>query len=308
MSHSVLHPVLYTPATTEVHKQLDLVNRNRKEVPVWTMVLCTEDAIREADVPQALDTLRAVLAGKDPNSGVAVYVRVRNADVLKRLLDLPNVDRLRGFVIPKADPATFPSYADQLAGTDFRLMPILESPLMMDHHFRETLRMVLLSDGYRSMIDCLRIGGNDLMGHLGIRRDDREFTIYDTPVGQTIHAIINEFRGLAGFFVSAPVFECFGTKYDGLLRKEVEHHIMNGLFGQTVIHTRHLRPIRDLYKVSQCDLESARAIVGDDTAVSGRDGKMDERNPHLKWAELILERHRLFQDDLTSMTLADVLR
>lgn len=309
MSSSVLHPTLYTPATAELDKLINLVNRQGKaaSAAAWRVVLCTEDAIREDDVPEALQRLRGVLAGMNPDTRVTSYVRVRNPEVLSRILELPFAERLRGFVIPKTDPASFPRYADQLAGTDFRLMPILESPLTMDRHFRDTLRGVLTSDGYRGMIDCLRIGANDLMGHLGIRRDDSMFTVYDTPVGITIHEIINEFRGLAGFTVTAPVFECFAPEYDELFRKEVRLNMMNGLYGQTVIHPRHIRAIRDMYKVSEADLLSATQILESDDAVKGVNGKMDERATHLKWAELVLERHRLFGSSAESRTLLAVV-
>lgn len=306
MGKSVLHPTLYTPATTPPEKLLTLVN-HQVDAAAWRVVLCTEDAIREEDVPQALQTLRVVLAGMQPTSGVTTFVRVRTPTVLAQVLDLPHVDRLCGFVIPKAEPGSFPEYADRVIGTSFRLMPILESPLMTDRHFRETLRTVLLDPAYRAMIDCLRIGANDLMGHLGIRRDDTELTIYETPVGVTIHEIINEFRGLANFAITAPVFECFAPAYDDLLRKEVHRHIMNGLFGQTVIHPRHIRIIRDMYKVSAAVLQSAHDIVSGDAAVKGVGGKMDEKAPHYKWALSVIERHRLFGDSATSQTLLSAI-
>ena len=92
--------------------------------------------------------------------------------------------------------------------------------------------------------------------------------------------------------------ECFDEKYDRLFLREVRQHMMNGLYGQTVIHPRHVRPIRDAYRVSKPELESAEGIVGTSTAVLGLNGKMDERATHLKWAELIIARHRLFGDAL----------
>lgn len=301
----VLHPTLYTPATTSADKQINLVNG--RVSGVWRVVLCTEDSIRQDDVPVALSTLRTVLEAMDPTSGVETFVRVRNSQVMARVLDLPYADKLRGFVIPKADPGSFPDYANQLAGSGYRIMPILESPFMFDRGFRETLRMVLSDPQYHPMIDAVRIGANDLMGHLGIRRDDISFTVYDTPVGLIIGEIINEFRGLAGFAVTAPVFECFAPRYDMLLQQEVKRNVMNGLFGQTVINPRHIRLIRDMYKVSEEDLKSAQGIVGDDTAVRGVNGKMDERATHLKWARLILDRYELFGSSAVSQTLADVL-
>jgi len=306
LSHSVLHPTLYTPATTPPDKLIALANA---QVPgVWRVVFCTEDSIREDEIPDALDKLARAFKGMDHNSGVDVYVRVRNYTVMAQVLELPFVDKLRGFVIPKADPQSFPLYADQIVRTDFHLMPILESHLMVDRHFRESLRTVLLQDGYKHQIDCIRIGANDLMGHLGIRRDDTMFTIYDTPVGHTIYEIINEFRGMAGFVVTAPVFECYGPEYDSLLLKEVQHHIMNGLFGQTIIHPRHVRIIRDAYKVAPKDLDSAIGILNNTSAVKGVNGKMDEHTTHVKWAELVVERNRLFGDSAHSQTLLSTVQ
>ncbi|HEY8886619.1 MAG TPA: HpcH/HpaI aldolase/citrate lyase family protein [Candidatus Microsaccharimonas sp.] len=292
MSTSTLHPTLYAPAIMEADKLIKLVNHDDGSNGIWRIVLCTEDSIREEDIPEALNTIRTVLAAKRRNSGVAVYVRVRNHEVMAQVLALPNADKLEGFVIPKADPVSFPLYAEQVSGLHFRLMPILESHLMFMDSFRATLREVLKQ--YRDQIECLRIGANDLMGHLGIRRDDEMFTIYDTPVGNLIYQIINEFRGVDGFTITAPVFECFDEKYDQLLLREVRQHMMNGLYGQTVIHTRHMRIIRDAYRVSNGDLQSAQGIVQTDTAVLGLNGKMDERATHLNWAELMIERHNNF--------------
>lgn len=306
---SVLHPTLYTPATTAPAKSIDLVNGMSKIDGIWRIVLCTEDSIREDQVPDAIENLRVVLAGMDPNGGRAVYVRVRNPEVMAKVLALPHVEKLRGFVIPKADPASFPLYAGQIAGSDFYLMPILESHLMFDRHFRETLRSILMTEGYIEKIECLRIGANDLMGHLGIRRDTAQFTVYDTPVGNLIYEIINEFRGQAGnFAVTAPVFELFQPAHDALLLKEVAQHMMNGLLGQTVIHPRHVRIIRDAYKVSANELTSAQGILSDTAAVTGLFGRMDERATHLKWAERIVERHDLFGDSAVSQTGVSVLQ
>jgi citrate lyase beta subunit len=296
MAHSVLHPTLYTPATTPAHKQLALVNGD-VNAAAWRVVLCTEDSISDDQVPEALKTLRTVLAGMNSHSKVSTFVRVRNPKVMAQVLDLKYAERLTGFVIPKADPSAFPDYADQIKGETFRLMPILESSLIT----------VLVHPDYHHMIDALRIGANDMMGHLGIRRDRRTFTIYDTAVGQTILSIVNEFRGLAGFTITAPVFECFGPEYDDLFRKEVSQHILNGLFGQTIIHPRHIRIVRDMYKVDPADLASAQAILEEGRAVAGLNGRMDEYATHWKWAERTLERYALFGSAQESSTLSALL-
>jgi citrate lyase beta subunit len=305
MSKSTLHPTLYVPSIMAANKLIKLVNHDDGSNGIWRIVLCTEDSIREEDIPEALSTIGTVLAAKRRDSGVAVYVRVRNHEVMAQVLALPKADKLEGFVIPKADPASFPLYAEQVLGQRYRLMPILESHLMFMDSFRATLREVLKQ--YRDQIECLRIGANDLMGHLGIRRDDELFTIYDTPVGNLIHQIINEFRGVDGFTITAPVFECFDERYDHLLLREVRQHMMNGLYGQTVIHPRHIRIIRDTYRVSKGDLESAQGIVRTDTAVLGLNGKMDERATHLNWAELMIERHNNFGEALGEVVHAPLI-
>lgn len=305
MTNSIFHPTLYTPATLDPDKLLALFN-GESGAAVYRLVLCTEDSISEDEVPQALETLREVLHRGRSNSKVATYVRVRNLEVLKRVLELPKVDKLQGFVIPKADPESFDGFVAQLAETSFKLMPILESKNMFDRSYRTSLLHVLMK--HRDKIECLRIGANDLMGYLGIRRSVKDFTVYDTPIGPLISDLILEYRGLGEFLITAPVFECFGPAYDELLSREVRQHILNGLYGQTVIHPRHIRKIRDLYKVTIPDLESARNILGDDAkAVNGLYQRMDEYTTHWRWAQTVLERYRLFGDDQTSRSAASVL-
>lgn len=294
MYQSTMHPTLYTPATMELPKILALANRVRNKTGVWRMVLCTEDSIHENDVPEALERIRALLSNLHADTPVCLYVRVRNPQVLAQVLEMPDVTRLTGFVVPKADAATFPQFADQLTGTDFRLMPILESRFMPDLYFRHELRSMFKDGRYHGMIDCLCIGANDLMGHHGIRRANQDFTVYDTPVGKTIMDIANEFRGVDGFTVTAPVFELYDPQYGELFRREARQHVMNGLFGQTVINLVHLLPLRDLYSVTPDDLASAQSILGSGRAVYGLNGRMDEYATHWKWAKMVLERHQLF--------------
>ncbi|MFZ1301982.1 MAG: HpcH/HpaI aldolase/citrate lyase family protein [Candidatus Microsaccharimonas sp.] len=291
MGNSLFHPTLYTPATTPIAKQLAIVNNEGVE-GARRVVLCTEDSIREDDVNLAVDTLRSVLQQMKRDTAVTSYVRVRNPEVMRRLLEMPGVEKLQGFVVPKADPDHFREYAEQIVGSDFTVMPILESSRMFDANYRTSLFNGLRD--YAEMIECLRIGVNDLMGYLGIRRSTDGFTVYDTPVGVLVNQIINEFRGVGGFTITAPVFECYDEKYDALLVKEVQQHILNGLYGQTVIHPRHLGIIRDLYAVDERDLESARGILGYSSAVVGLNGRMDEYTTHWRWATTILERFELF--------------
>jgi citrate lyase beta subunit len=300
MYQSWTHPTLYMPGT-DLDKLVERVN-SPGDFGAHRIVMCTEDAVKEDDVPWALANIGTALNHMCADSPVCVYVRARNPEVLGRLLELPHIGKITGFVIPKAGPRKFCKYADQVAGSRFLLMPIMESRKIRDSHYRRDLRDVYRDKRYRSQIDCLRIGGNDLMGHLGLRRPTRDYTIYDTSVGGLIFDLVNEFAGLGKFKVSAPVFECFGPVYDQLLAKEVLQHVVNGLFGQTIIHSRHLRLVRDLYKVSARNLSSAQETINTEHAVVGNQGRMDEVATHSLWARRTIKRWELFGDDESSRT------
>jgi citrate lyase beta subunit len=290
----VMSPVLYSPATTSPATLLELANGLRPDIR--RVAFCTEDAVDEQDVPRALDNLRLVLTGLDPASDVEVFIRLRDREVMRRLLVMPGIDRVTGFVIPKANDKGFPKYANAILERSdaFRIMPILEHSNMTNPYFRDSLLAVLTQAAFVDNIDCVRLGGNDLMGHQYLRRDDAEFTIYDTVVGKLIADIVNEFRGTGHLVVTAPVFGCYGSRYDELFRREVRQNIANGLFGQTVIHPSQLRVILELYKVRQADFDSAQALTDTAVAVVGRNGKMDERATDLRWAQATLLRAELF--------------
>jgi citrate lyase beta subunit len=294
-----MHPTLYTPATTPPLKLFKLASG--VTLPdLRRLVVCTEDSVAEEDLLLALSNVEALLKRFQPKE-CAVYIRARNATIMEALLGLPGIEKVTGFVIPKANPSTFPGFADLVTqsnstrSTSFTLMPIMESIFLPDQAFRNELRAMFDSDPYKSLIECLRIGANDLMGYHGIRRDPHEFTVYNTPVGLTISTILNEFRVLSGFTVTAPVFECFSPDYDKAFQLEARESITAyQLFGQTLIHPRHLQIILDMYKVSDADNISARSILASSRAVNGLDGRMDERATHYLWAQHIVERADLF--------------
>lgn len=298
MKNHHFYPVLYTPAVganQTLERLTELANGHKSNVR--RVVICTEDSVSEGDIPEALRNIKELLGRIRTDSPVATYIRPRNTDVLEHLLDFEGIDAIQGFVIPKASVKGFPKFADLilLGGGTHTMMPILEDRRMMDRYYREELRNVLIE--YAERIECLRIGGNDLMGHHGMRRDDSEWTIYDGVVGSLIADLVNEFRvgSEVSFTITAPVFECFGEEYDHLFNREARRSIFNQLFGQTVIHPRHLDMLMELYKVRQGDLESAQGMLGSEiTAVEGRDGKMDERATHIKWAQGIMTRAEIF--------------
>jgi citrate lyase beta subunit len=299
------HPTLYTPPIRDnesdervIEGVVNLINRKREDSGCWRMVICLEDAVKANRLTAAMANTEQILERMDPNSGVSVFVRPRDPQVLERVLEFENVNKLSGFSTPKTDLVNFPQFAELLVGTGFWLMPILETKELFDPFGRRDLRDMLADPSHFYRIDCVRIGANDLLGALGLRRPSRDHTIYDV-IGGTIESIFTEFRGCGGFNVTAPVFELLDEESVDLLRREVHLSRLKGLFGQTVIHPDHLPIIRRMYKVTLEDFESAESILRnyndvDGSAVSRMHDRMEEPNTHRNWAQKIMLRYRLF--------------
>ncbi|PIE82903.1 MAG: ATP-binding protein [Candidatus Contendobacter odensis] len=279
---------LYVPANRP-----DLADiANRKKYPwVRSLVLCTEDALHERDVEQALLNLAALL----PTLAISTlpcFIRPRNSGVLKRLLSMEGIQYIHGFVLPKIGLHTL---NDWLRVWDDRynhyLMPILETAEAFDRGKMELLRDYLDDSGLRSRIPCLRIGGNDLLNLLGIRRA-RGATIYDTPLRNVIADLVCTFYP-AGYQLSAPVFEYLDTP--NVLKREVKADLQHGLVGKTAIHPTQIPVIESCYQIGREDYNMAVAILDDNAAAVFKQGEsFCEPATHRHWATGVLERVQLF--------------
>jgi citrate lyase beta subunit len=286
------YPTLYAPATLEAGKLLHKMQGQDRLVR--RLVIDTEDAVSKASLPEALGNLGHILKVYEPNESTGVFVRLRNPNTAEHVLAMNGIENIRGFVIPKADPNTYPDQAAQIVArsSTFRIMPLLESAGMTDSIYRRDLLDVL--QAHRSSIDCLRIGVNDLMSHLGMRRPET-MTIYQTVIGKLISDIVIEFRGNGRFAIAAPLFENYGIDYTKLFQKEIEEHRANGLFGQTALHPSQLPILWGMYRVTKTDLDHADYVTSSDAeAATGNNGRLVSTNTHANWAETIKIRAELF--------------
>lgn len=289
-----MFPTLYAPADMAQEKLLRKMEGH--DPLVHRFVIDTEDAVTESHLDEALANLGRTLDAYQQSDDTDVFVRLRNPEVTERVLAMDGVAKLRGFVIPKATPETFGDRVDQISqhGKDFRLMPLLEAPGMNDYGFRRDLRQVFSTPEHRAQIDCLRIGVNDLMSNLAMRRPET-MTIYETIIGKLISDIVIEFRGIGHFDITAPLFECFGEQYDPVLQKELQQHVANQLFGQVVLHPRQLPKIWEAYKVTAKDLEDAESVMMPDAkAAVGQGGRLVSTKTHTEWAGTVLLRAEMF--------------
>lgn len=251
-----------------------------------SMVICLEDAIRDDQVPQAIEGLGDLLLELAENpSSLKVYVRPRNLRMLTQLLQMPNIEHIEGFVLPKVTTQSLPVWLTALMHSEHRIMPTIEGEDAFD---RSALaRLCDQLQPYAERVSAVRIGGNDILALLGIRRS-RYRTAYDGPLGSVIRDIAGTFIP-KGFSVAAPVFEHYSAP--GVLRAEVEQDIEHGLLTKTAIHPDQISVIHSVYRPDVHEMTEAKAILSQEApAVFGSNGSMCEPATHAPWAGMIIKR------------------
>ena len=256
-----------------------------------SMIFCTEDAISKSEVDSCVRHIGLCLQGFRESSTRFRFIRARNPEILARLLELPDIEKVDGFVLPKFTEEVFHAYFDQLQGTTFKVMPTLETKEVFDVNAMTALRQGLLQDDIAERVLMLRIGGNDLMNLLGIRRP-RSFTIYETPLGNVISQLVTIFKPY-GFSLSAPVFEYLDDSIT--LQKEMKLDLAYGLLGKTAIHPAQVPAIEAVYAVDIEDYEMALSLSDTEApAVFRMHDAMCEVATHQNWATDIINRQRCY--------------
>lgn len=274
---------LYVPVT---HRDVLPIANGTKWPELRSVIFCTEDAVAAKALGAGLDNLRACLARMSETSTTLRFVRVRNPEILSWLITLPGAEKLDGFVLPKLDINNADAYLGPLRHTKFHSMPTLETRDVFEPAKMIALRDYLLEAGHQERILALRIGGNDLLSLLGIRRP-RDRTVYRTPLGQTIANLVTIFKPF-GFQLTAPVFEHIDCPE--ILREELSDDVAHGLCGKTAIHPDQLAIIESGLQISEVEVEAAQRILTAEQAVFKLNGSMCEVATHHTWARSILER------------------
>jgi len=279
---------LYVPAN---HKDLAAIANGDKLPAARSLIFCLEDAIADRELSWSLFNLSVVLANMRGEVAADRFVRVRNPEVMARVLAMPGAEKLTGFVLPKVTRHNFETYFRLVRDTDHVLMPTLETAEVFSDSEMQQLRAVFDAPGVRHRILALRIGGNDLLALLGLRRP-RGMTIYRTPLGPVIARLVTTFRPW-GFALTAPVFEYLDLPE--LLDQEVLEDLAYGMVGKTAIHPTQIGPIEQHYQVRPQDLAVARAILDEASpAVFRMDDAMCEVATHRAWAERLVEQSHRF--------------
>lgn len=191
---------------------------------------------------------------------------------------------------PKLTQANLPAWLAAIAGTSLYLMPTLETAEMFDPMAVRDLKQALVEQA-QSRILALRIGGNDLLSVLALRRE-AGVSLYDGPLAYLI-GMVSGIMGSAGFCLTAPVFERLDTPE--LLAQEIRQDLGYGLVGKTAIHPSQIAIIHAALQVNPDDFSAAQQILQEQApAVFQFAGAMCEPATHRRWAERILARAEFF--------------
>ncbi len=275
---------LYTPAT---HPDLGVIAAG-KFTGLTNHVWCTEDAIRDEELGAALQNIQRHLDHPDPFTS-RLYLRVRSPAVLAELAR-HDLSRVHGFILPKIHDGNLRAYMDVLPASHVAQLT-LETREALSEHRMMVLRDQIFQENWQGQVQAVRIGGNDLMNVLGVRRAPGR-TLYEGPLERIVSMLVGVFRPY-GFQLSSPVYEVFSDLVT--LAREVQQDLEYGLSGKTIIHPVQLATVRQGYRVPARDLEEAEAILKPDApAVFQMNGRMCEPATHRRWAHDTVERATLY--------------
>tara|TARA_R110001583_G_scaffold768_1_gene7131 strand:- start:388 stop:1338 length:951 start_codon:yes stop_codon:yes gene_type:complete len=290
LSPFMLGATLYMPAN---RSDLSSVILDKKISGLRSLVICLEDALNECDIPDAfrnLTNLAAEISDRDHSEKPLLFIRPRSIAMAKKLVDQIDLSCFTGFVLPKFVLGDLDAWWNILENTHLYMMPTLETKEVFNANEMLALAKVLEMHQCKDRLLALRIGGNDLMSALSLRRS-RSFTIYESPLGFVIKMLVSIFAS-HGFYLTAPVCELIDDQ--SLIEKELELDVAHGLVGKTAIHPSQIEIIESAFMVNSEDVSDALKIINSSQAVFANQGAMCEPATHRRWAHSILERSFYF--------------
>lgn len=289
-----LGATLYMPAT---RSDIPAVIMHGQIPGLRSLVICLEDAVSESDLPSALHNLEQLL--RELNQALQtnekadwplVFIRPRHTEMGKWLTEHFDLSAIDGFVLPKFTLSSLPVWWEIMGDTHLCLMPTLETEEVFDVVQMRELATALVEHPCHKRIIALRIGGNDLMNVVSLRRP-RHLTLYDSPMGYVIKMLVSVFAP-RNFALTAPV--CEHIDDHAVMAKELALDMAHGLVGKTAIHPGQIDIIERALMVTPGEHSDALRILNSTQAVFKSQGAMCEPATHRRWAAGILERARIY--------------
>lgn len=278
---------------------------NQKFGTKYSLAFCLEDTIRDACVAEAEEKLKASLTEIYQAMQCSdfylpkMFVRVRDSRQIIRLMQLfgSASELITGFILPKFSLENADMYIqtmihiNEMMENSVYMMPIYESPTIINLRKRYDILYSLKEklDRVEELVLNIRVGGNDLCHMFGFRRHRDESIHRIAPVAGIFSDIITVYG--MDYVISGPVWEYYnGPGWDTGLAQELADDRLCGFTGKTVIHPKQIELVNAAYRVSQKDLDDARAVLGWDASsvslVSGSSAheRMNEYKTHANWA------------------------
>ena len=280
---------LFVPAT---HKHLQAIARGEKFPTLRSAVFDTEDGIADSELDVGMEAVASMLETIG-SEGAFRFIRPRNPETLRRLLMLPGIEKIDGFVLPKFGLENAERYLSLIQNSksnmQHHIMPSIEGEELFDVAKLIRLRDILMP--YKEQIVAVRFGAEDMLRQLGLRRDC-SMSLYDMCApSQVIANVLMTFKPY-GFDVSAPVYRCY-KDIEGF-EAEVKRDLAEGLVSKTIIHPDQIGPLEQVYRVTSGEVAAAEALLGCDSAVFAQQGTMAEVKTQTRWAEYIISRKECY--------------
>lgn len=309
--------LLYIPAINK--KMLD--NLSDLKIKDLTCVsICLEDSVgaigEDEGIENIQDTFNKInssIKGNiiDKNDLPLIFIRPKNVkqiDKLKKILK-ENLNIITGITIPKANGEKIESFIhslDEIGCSNLYIMPIVETTEFTNEGTKTNALHVLYKsiEKNKDRILNIRMGVTDILGAYGLRRN-KDLTIYDNITFQKFASDLISIFGYSDNMnipISGGVSEFYDMKDERILNcylREIDIDKLNGFMGKTVIHPIQMNVVQAKCAVSYEDFIDAENIL---LSANGKSGvsrgllknRMNEVNPHLKWAEKIVTLSKVY--------------
>ena len=299
--------LLYIPAIQKdmLYKVID-----RKIEGIVSMSICLEDSIGVDGEIESIDNMKEIFDYLKNNQKTKeelplIFIRFRNLEQMMRINDVltENLDLLTGIIIPKANQeviSEFLNRLDYLKCKSLYIMPIIETTEFINIETKDKalLDLYKVIKENKDRILNIRIGVTDILGCYGLRRNKR-FTIYDNIIFNKFCAdLLGTIGGNTDIDIpiSGGVSEFYDLKNEKILDsyiKEIYLDKLNAFVGKTVIHPLQLKIVQAMNTINYEDYIDAKSIIENvnfkcGVSASFSAERMNEINPHLKWAKRIM--------------------
>lgn len=276
---------LFVPAS---NKNLISIGSGTKFSTLKSMVIDFEDGLDQTAVEDGLAQLQTLLK-TTPKTPLLRFIRPRHPNMLETLLQLPDINKIDGFILPKFGLDNAQDYLNLLKNASQHFMPSIEGKELFNSTLLQELKTVLLP--HKHKIILIRFGAEDMLRQLRMRRECKTSLFDISATSLVIANLIATFKP-EGFEIAAPVFRCF--KDENGFKSDVMRDLQEGLLSKTIIHPNQIDLLNSAYQVTRTELKEATLLLENETSIFNLNDTMAEPITMQPWAKSIIKRADLY--------------